>query len=181
MELSPSWEAANCLAAQKFPNFYVTRMFITVFTKPNSPYPEPDQSSPYHPTLSLRCILILSTHLHLGLPSVLFPSEFPTKILYTFLFPHWCYMPCPSHPSWLGHSNYVWRGVQVMKLLIMRFSSKSYNFISPMSKYYPQHRVCGWGTTLKAGRSLVRFLMRSLDFSIDLILPAAQWPWGRRE
>jgi hypothetical protein len=30
-----------------------------------------------------------------------------------------CYMPCPSHPPWFDHSNYTWRRVQVMKLLIM--------------------------------------------------------------
>jgi hypothetical protein len=42
-------------------------------------YPEPPiQSTSLHPT-SLRSILILSTHLLLGLPSGLFPSGFPTN------------------------------------------------------------------------------------------------------
>jgi hypothetical protein len=49
--------------------------------------PEPDQSGSYYPNpISLRSILILFTHLRLGLLSSLFPSGFPTSILYLFLF-----------------------------------------------------------------------------------------------
>jgi hypothetical protein len=39
--------------------------------------------------------------------------------------------------------------------------------------------VVFWGTMLQAGRSRVRFPTRSLHFSIYLILPATQWPWGQ--
>jgi hypothetical protein len=28
-------------------------------------------------------------------------------------------MPCPSHPPWLDHSNYIWRRIQVMKRVII--------------------------------------------------------------
>jgi hypothetical protein len=38
-------------------------------------------------------------------------------------------MPCPSHPPWLDHS--VWRGVQVMKLLVMQFPPILIQRISP--------------------------------------------------
>jgi hypothetical protein len=47
----------------------------------------------------------LSTHLRLGLHSGLFPSGFPTNILYAFL-PHSCYMSRPSRPSGLDPHIY---------------------------------------------------------------------------
>ena len=37
----------------------------------------------------------------------------------------------------------------------------------------------GGGTALQAGSSRVPFPMVSLEFFIDIILPAALWHWGR--
>jgi len=36
-----------------------------------------------------------------------------------------------------------------------------------------------WGTMLWVGRLRVRFPMVSLEFFIELILPAALWPWDQ--
>ena len=70
---------------KKFPVFHGTRRFITALTSvrhPSLSWSSPIQSIYPHP-ISWRSILILSTHLHLGLPSGLFPSGFPIKTLYT--------------------------------------------------------------------------------------------------
>jgi hypothetical protein len=47
------------------------------------------------------------------------------------LLPHSCYMHRSSHPSWFDYSNYTWRRVQVMKLLIMQYYTKPtvYNWL----------------------------------------------------
>ena len=70
---------------KKFHAFHGTRRFITALTSVRHlslSWASPIQSTYPHPT-SCRSILILSTHLRLGLPSGLFPSAYPTKTLYT--------------------------------------------------------------------------------------------------
>jgi hypothetical protein len=69
------------------PAFYGTRRFITVFTRAlhlSLSWVRSIQSIPPHP-VSLRSILILYTHLCLGLPRGFFPFGFLTNILYAFL------------------------------------------------------------------------------------------------
>ena len=70
---------------KKFPAFHGTRRFITALTSfrhLSLSWASPIQSICPHPN-SWRSILILYTHLRLGLSSGLLPSSFPSKALYT--------------------------------------------------------------------------------------------------
>jgi hypothetical protein len=126
---------------KNFPAFYGTRRFITVFKRAlhlSLSWARSIQSITSHP-ISLRSILILFTHLRLGLPSGLLHSGFQTNILYWFESP--------------DHSNYTWRIIQVMKLFIMQFSrytcQKTYcslihKFIRESSLLMPSAYSDGW-------------------------------------
>ena len=62
----------------------------------NNPYPEPNQPNSPQPNTSSRTILILSSHLLLGLPKGLFPEGLAVKIL-KFLLPSFILATCPPH------------------------------------------------------------------------------------
>jgi hypothetical protein len=98
------------------------------------------QTIPPHPT-SWRSILILSSHLRLGLPSGLFPSGFPTKTLLDSPLSHPSYMPRPTHSSRFYHPHDSGWGVQIMKLLIMKFSPLTCYPVPLRRKYCPQHAI----------------------------------------
>jgi hypothetical protein len=82
----------------------------------------------------------MSSHRHLDLPNRIFPSGLPTNTLYAVLSNSCCMLRLYYHP-WFNHSDNIWRGVEIMKLLIMKFSPVSCYVLSLSSWYIPQYRI----------------------------------------
>jgi hypothetical protein len=89
-----------------------------------------------HP-ISLRSVLTLSSQLRPALPNGPRLLVFPLCVRLS----HTCYIPYSSHPPSQYFSNYIWRSVQVMKLLIPQFSPGPHG-----SRCASQHTLksCGW-------------------------------------
>jgi hypothetical protein len=89
MELSHSLEAASCEATQEFLNiFFEPERFVTVFITAHHWSPSWARSIEFIQPLPISpwSRIILSTCLHLGVLSRLFPSVFLTNNLHAFFF-----------------------------------------------------------------------------------------------
>jgi hypothetical protein len=92
------------------------------------PHPEPDQSSPHTPILfSLRPILLLYSHICLGIPSRLIPSSLPTAFLFKA-----CY--APYHPNLLQLRLRLFRSIFGPGNSLIR-SESAIQYIAVLCKY----------------------------------------------
>jgi hypothetical protein len=102
-----SWESSCRSVTQEFPDILWNPRFISMFKRARHlslSWIRLIESITPHP-ISLKSILILSTHRRLGLPGGHFPSGFYTKSLWAFLTPNVCSVPSLSHPPWQTERN----------------------------------------------------------------------------
>ena len=167
---------------KKFPAFHVTRRFITALTSVRHlslSRANPIQSIYPHPT-SWRFILILSTHLRLGLRSGLFPSGFLTKALYTpsprpyapHVQPISLFSILSPAQYWVRSSNHSVPRYAITSIplfprpsSVQIFSSTPYSQ-TPSASFPPSMSATKFHTLTKQQAKLLFYISRSLNFWI---------------
>ena len=142
MEQSSSWEANRFAASQEIPRILWNPKVHYRIHKCLPLVPNLRQLKPAPTHTSWRSILILSSHLRLGLPSGLLSSGFPTGTLYTPL-PSPIRATCPAHLILL---DFITR--TIFDAAYRSLSSSLYSFLPlpcylvPLRpKYSPQHPI----------------------------------------
>jgi hypothetical protein len=116
----------------------VFKMHWIIWTQEHTtcPYPEPYQSSPCPDPTSCRPILILSSHLHLGVPSGQLPSGLPTMILYAPLS-SFIRAACLAHLILLDLITHTFVNNKArVRLQVIFFSSSSLSSVYYMSRRF---------------------------------------------
>jgi hypothetical protein len=150
-----SWNRAilvNLIVSQlvkKFPSLYGPERFTTIFTPACWVVPILSQLYPFHALSSylFKNILILSSHLPVGIQVASFLYIFQSILVRIILLTHAHHFPHPSNSSWsLLPSNIQWWADSI-KLLIMYFPSLLF-LTCLWSKYLPQiykkYNCRGW-------------------------------------
>ena len=137
MEQSPSWKANNSSASPEISRILWNRKVYYRSHKNPLCVAILSQINPVYalPTIPLTWILIVSSHLHIGLPSALFPSCFPISLPNMPHMSRSCRSSCFHQPD-----NICW-GVQIMKLLIVQFLPAPCYLFPLRPKYPSQHPV----------------------------------------
>ena len=125
----------NNTASIKHSRFWETNS--STASRESSRIPEPVEFSPHLPCDSSSSISILSSHLRLGLPRCLFPSNITIKTLYALLFSP-THATCPSHLMLLA---VIWQEVQTIKLHIVQLSQISFCWKSRTFRHMMPHRT----------------------------------------
>jgi hypothetical protein len=149
MEHNPSWETDSRSASRTVPcllwnrTVHYGRCSQDLAISPSPAWGSLIQSIPSN-NISLISILVLSSHLRLGILFGLFHSGFLTKILYVFLISPMCTacsMLHASHPPWFHNPNNIWWRVRIMKLFVMQISPASCHCLLLRSKHSPRNFV----------------------------------------